>query len=155
VPDSSATARPTPTTNGRRPTTPREVVKAFLTNISDLDAAFEYVADDIVYENIGTFPLPTMRGSAAARRFLETGFKLGSDFKIEIHKIAADGPIVMTERTDMFMFGKARAGFWVCGVFEVRDGKIVAWRDYFDNGNVLLGVAAGGVRALAGLLLRR
>jgi limonene-1,2-epoxide hydrolase len=22
--------------------------------------------------------------------------------------------------------------FWVCGVFEVHDGRITLWRDYFD-----------------------
>ena len=30
------------------------------------------------------------------------------------------------------MFGPVRLQFWVCGVFEVRDGRITLWRDYFD-----------------------
>jgi limonene-1,2-epoxide hydrolase len=25
-----------------------------------------------------------------------------------------------------------RLQFWVCGVFEVDDGRITLWRDYFD-----------------------
>jgi limonene-1,2-epoxide hydrolase len=38
----------------------------------------------------------------------------------------------MTERTDSIIIGRFRAEFWVCGVFEVHDGKITLWRDYFD-----------------------
>lgn len=31
----------------------------------------------------------------------------------------------------------------MCGVFEVHDGKITLWRDYFDNVNFLKGAARG------------
>lgn len=57
---------------------------------------------------------------------------------------------MLTERTDSIMFGDVPGGFWVCGRFEVRDGKIVHWRDYFDTGDILIGVARGGLRALVG-----
>ena len=108
-----------------------------------------------MYENIGTFPLPTFRSRASAGRFLKAGFGLATAFRIEVHRIAADGPLVLTERTDMFVFGETQARFWVCGTFEVHDGKITAWRDYFDTGNFLVGVTAGATRALASSLLRR
>ena len=39
---------------------------------------------------------------------------------------------VMTERVDVFTFVNGRIALPVSGTFEVRDGKIVAWRDYFD-----------------------
>lgn len=124
-----------------------QVVQAFLGSIGDLDAAMEYVADDILYENIGTFPLPAMRSRRATRRFLGVIFKLGLGIAIEVHAIAADGPIVLTERTDSVIFGETPASFWVCGRFEVRDGRIVHWRDYYDNGAILIAFSKALLRA--------
>jgi limonene-1,2-epoxide hydrolase len=46
--------------------------------------------------------------------------------------MAADGDVVLTERIDTFEMGGKDVVLPVMGVFEVRDGKIAAWRDYFD-----------------------
>jgi limonene-1,2-epoxide hydrolase len=46
--------------------------------------------------------------------------------------IAADGPAVMTERVDVFKVSGRSFALRVMGIFEVSDGKIDAWRDYFD-----------------------
>ena len=54
-------------------------------------------------------------------------------FDVKIHRSAADGDTVLNERTDVLVFGPLRLVFWVCGVFEIRDGRIALWRDYFDN----------------------
>lgn len=51
---------------------------------------------------------------------------------VKIHRIVTDGTSVLTERTDAIIIGPFQAHFWVCGVFEVRDGRITLWRDYFD-----------------------
>ncbi|BCI89494.1 hypothetical protein NIIDMKKI_47000 [Mycobacterium kansasii] len=53
-------------------------------------------------------------------------------FEVKVHRIAADGAAVLTERTDALILGPLRLQFWVCGVFEVHDGKITLWRDYVD-----------------------
>ncbi|MGW2661791.1 limonene-1,2-epoxide hydrolase family protein [Nocardia tengchongensis] len=55
---------------------------------------------------------------------------MGIDFRIV--NIAANGPIVMTERVDVFTLPDRSFELQVMGTFEVRDGKISAWRDYFD-----------------------
>jgi limonene-1,2-epoxide hydrolase len=68
-------------------------------------------------------------------------------FEAQVHRIAANGPTVLTERTDALERGAFRAEFWVCGVFEVRHGAITSWRDYFDWANVLAAFARGGARA--------
>jgi limonene-1,2-epoxide hydrolase len=108
----------------------------------------EYVADDIVYENIGTFPLPTIRGRSATHRFLRLVEKLGGPISIELRAISADGAVVLTERTDTVWFGpRAPASFWVCGRFEVRDGRIVGWRDYYDNGAIAIAFLTAAVKA--------
>ncbi len=46
--------------------------------------------------------------------------------------IAAAGSVVLTERLDRFVMGGKTVELPVAGVFEVSDGKITAWRDYFD-----------------------
>ena len=45
---------------------------------------------------------------------------------------AVNGASVLTERTDVLVIGPVRMQFWVCGVFEVHNGRITLWRDYFD-----------------------
>ena len=39
----------------------------------------------------------------------------------------------MTERADVFTLPGKSFELQVIGTFEVRDGKISAWRDYFDQ----------------------
>jgi len=53
-------------------------------------------------------------------------------FDVAIHRAASEGDSVLTERTDVLIVGPVRLQFWVCGTFEVHDGRITLWRDYFD-----------------------
>jgi limonene-1,2-epoxide hydrolase len=66
-----------------------------------------------------------------------------------VHTISANGSSVLTERTDVLKFGRLRLQFWVCGRFDVQDGQIVLWRDYFDQMNI----AGATVRGLLGTVL--
>ena len=52
--------------------------------------------------------------------------------EFRVRNIASDGPVVLTERVDIFKFPDKSIELPVMGTFEVRDGKIAAWRDYFD-----------------------
>jgi limonene-1,2-epoxide hydrolase len=133
---------------------PIPVVERFLELLraGDIDGAVELIAVDVQYTNVG---LPMVRGRERVRRlFQATLGRAGAGFEVYVHTISADGPTVLTERTDVLKFGRLRAQFWVCGRFEVRDGQIVLWRDYFDYLNVtaatlrgLLGTVFPAVRA--------
>jgi limonene-1,2-epoxide hydrolase len=104
--------------------------EAFLNALADddLDTASASLAEDLVYQNVG---LPTIHGrSAAIGLFRRMQGRTG--FQVKMHRIAADGAAVLTERTDALILGPLRLQFWVCGVFEVHDGLITLWRDYFD-----------------------
>lgn len=46
---------------------------------------------------------------------------------------AASGDVVFTEREDVLWRGDVEARLPICGVFEMRGGKIAGWRDYFDR----------------------
>jgi limonene-1,2-epoxide hydrolase len=63
-------------------------------------------------------------------------------YDYEIRNIAANGDTVLTERIDRVGPPGLTAPVPVMGVFEVRNGKITAWRDYFDS--ALAGKLLGG-----------
>jgi limonene-1,2-epoxide hydrolase len=50
---------------------------------------------------------------------------------------------VLTERTDHFTMKGKTAPLPVMGAFHVVDGKITAWRDYFDMAQVTAMFEAG------------
>lgn len=129
--------------------TEAQVVRDFLRALErlDVEAAVALLDDEVVYQNV---PLPPARGRRAVEQQLGLLARFGSGFEARIHNLAADGPIVLTERTDVIEIGRLRADFWVCGTFEVRDGRIVLWRDYFDFANLTWAFVRGAVRALLG-----
>lgn len=105
-------------------------VEIFLDSLQagDPDGAGAVLDDNLVYQNVG---FPTIRGRARVLKlFRAMQGRLG--FEVKTHRIAVNGPTVLTERTDVLIAGPVRIQFWVCGVFEVRDGRITLWRDYFD-----------------------
>lgn len=130
------------------------VVEAFLAALEDLDisGALALCADDVVYQNV---PLPPARGKSAVAKQLAGMAKVGTGFEVEMRNIAANGPVVLTERVDVLKRGSFAMEFWVCGTFEVRDGKIVLWRDYFDWPTFLAAGVKGAGRAAVGAVTRR
>jgi limonene-1,2-epoxide hydrolase len=94
----------------------------------------ELVTDDFVWVNTG---LPTCEGREAAQQFL-IGFAQAlplTGIRVETLAIAAAGNKVITERIDHLVDadGTALASIPLAGILEVADdGRISAWRDYFD-----------------------
>ncbi|MBW8485524.1 limonene-1,2-epoxide hydrolase family protein [Actinomadura parmotrematis] len=120
-----------------------ETVTAFLSALEDLDVdrALALCSPDIVYQNV---PLPPARGIKAFERQMRGMARYGTGFEARLHNIAATASgTVLTERTDVLEKGAWRAEFWVCGTFELRDGKITLWRDYFDWPTFLAASAKG------------
>jgi limonene-1,2-epoxide hydrolase len=112
-------------------TEPIELVRRFCEDWSagDYDALLEYFTDDAVYHNI---PVDPVVGRDAIRAMVGM-FTAGVDrIEFEVRNIAAAGDVVLTERLDVFVTGDHRIELPVMGTFEVRGGKIAAWRDYFD-----------------------
>jgi limonene-1,2-epoxide hydrolase len=122
---------------------PLELVRRFCAAWSDGDfgALMEYFSEDATYHNI---PLDPVKGRDAIRTTIE-GFTAGVD-KIEfrVHHIVAEGPVVLTERTDVFVAGDRTIELPVMGTFEVAGGKIAAWRDYFDLNQFMSQLAGSG-----------
>ncbi|WP_319445595.1 MULTISPECIES: limonene-1,2-epoxide hydrolase family protein [unclassified Mycobacterium] len=122
------------------------IVEDFLNALQgqDFDAIDRLLADDLVYQNVG---FPTIRGGARVRKMLR-GMEGRMGFEVKFHRNVAEGSTVLNERTDVMVFGPLRVQFWVCGVFEVRDGRITLWRDYFDLFDCTKAIVRGIVGAV-------
>jgi limonene-1,2-epoxide hydrolase len=86
-----------------------------------------------VYHNIGS---PPAVGKAATLAAVQFQFDMFDPIEFRLTNIAANENIVLTERVDVITANGVTAPVPVMGTFEIRDGRIVAWRDYFDMGLV-------------------
>ncbi len=139
---------PTAADPDARPTDPQAVAEAFLEALaaSDLDRAMSFLADDVEYTNVG---LPSIRGRDRVAKALGGLDRPIAGFEVYLHAISADGPVVLTERTDVILLGGFRSQFWVWGRFDVHDGRITLWRDSFD----FVDIVRGSLRGLVGILV--
>ena len=112
---------------------PEKVVRDFCDawGRGNIDELMSFFAEDAVYHNI---PVQPIKGKKAIADIFRAFLELMDVTILEVVNSAANGNVVFTERVDRFRFAKTgqRLDLPVNGVFEVRDGKIVAFRDYFD-----------------------
>ena len=92
---------------------------------------FERLAEDVDYLNV---PMEPVKGRDASRKFLEPFAPCLR--KMEILHTTSHGHVVMNERLETWEEGDVRVDLPVAGVFEIRNGKIAKWRDYFDLGKI-------------------
>ena len=117
---------------------PTETVKAFLGAWAPAGgykkAIEDYLTSDCVYENIGLTKSTGAKDSIAVIKTFEDGLGFVS-LKVDYGAVLEKGNTVVTERVDHLndASGKTLASLRVLGIFEVRDGKISGWRDYFDT----------------------
>ena len=124
-----------------------DVVRSFLKALEamDVDRALTHLSPDVEYQNM---PLPAIRGPRGVGRFFRPFFKISHGFEARINHVAADGPFVLTERTDSMIIGPVRIDFPICGTFMVCDGRIVLWRDTFDWVTAFVNTLLAGPRHL-------
>jgi limonene-1,2-epoxide hydrolase len=115
---------------------PESVVRNFCEAFSrqDIEELLDYFADDAVYENV---PIGASTGREEIRATLQQFIVPGSEAKFEILWLASHGGAVLTERVDHLTIAGKQVELRVMGTFEVTgDGKLGAWRDYFDMGQL-------------------
>src|SRR5690242_5777671 len=115
---------------------PIEVVRRFCAAWSANIGAAELAAfftDDAVYHNI---PLAPVTGREAIANNIASFIRPGApgieSIQFRVINIAANGPVVMTERVDVFKLPDKSFELPVMRPCAVSDGKISAWRDSFD-----------------------
>jgi len=124
-----------------RAAAPLEIVQSFMSAMErlDYDTAMRYVAPDCEYTNI---PMGTVRGPEGIRSVLQPFFAPTITNEWRILRTATDGPVVFMERLDRHQLAKGWVELPVNGVWEVHDGLITVWRDYFDLATITGGFAA-------------
>ena len=96
----------------------------------DTDFIVDHFTDNGVYHSM---PLTPIVGKDAIREWV-SGFVGKPPGRLELrHQIATDR-VVMNERTDFITLNGKPVTLPICGVFEIEDGRIKAWREYFDLG---------------------
>jgi limonene-1,2-epoxide hydrolase len=95
----------------------------------DVDELLGYFSEDAVYHNM---PMPPMQGKPAIKTILQQIVSPTTWIEWETLNIAETGNVVFTERVDRFEMAGKKVELPVAGVFEIENGKIKAWRDYFD-----------------------
>jgi limonene-1,2-epoxide hydrolase len=116
------------------PNEPETTVRSLLRTMENLSEdslvqLLSYFTEDAVWHNVPVEP-------AVGRAAIEAVFRLlapvSEGLTIEIKNIVAQGSTVVVERVDTHVGDGKKIVIPVCGVFEIRDGLISAWRDYFD-----------------------
>ena len=110
---------------------PTKVVAAFIEAMEkmDFDEGVKYVSDDLEYINS---PGTKVRGPGGVREVLEPFFSPIKENEFVILRQISQGNTVVLERLDRHRVTQGWFELPVTGVFEVHDGKITYWREYFD-----------------------
>ena len=116
-------------------TSAEQVVRDFCAAASTRDPQIlrAFFSDDVVYHNI---PMEPAEGIEATMAVIDMFLGMCEALEFEVHHLTSDGTTVLTERTDIFTMKGKSAPLPVMGAFDVIDGKITAWRDYFDMAQV-------------------
>jgi limonene-1,2-epoxide hydrolase len=118
--------------------TPTQTVEAFLAAWDGpggiAKAIRDYFTPETVWENVG---MGETTGPDQAMAVLSGmgGDAEQLDMRVDNLAVASIGGKVLTERVDHIIGpdGKPAMSIRVMGIFETQDGKITAWRDYFDT----------------------
>jgi limonene-1,2-epoxide hydrolase len=110
------------------------LVREFLRAWERRDTEFivDCFSDDGVYHSV---PLTPIVGKEAIRQFV-AGFEDVPPGRLEVRTQVASDTVVLNERTDQLTMNGKPVTLPICGVFEMADGRITAWREYFDLGPV-------------------
>ena len=111
--------------------TPAETVDAFMAaiNAMDLDSATALLSEDCEYDNV---PMNKMFGRATIHERLSPMMDDCEALEWITIRQAATDHLVLNERMDRFKWPSGWLEMPCAGVFEVHDGLITLWRDYFD-----------------------
>ena len=124
-------------------TTPIEIVTAFLaewgkSTESMLASYGAYFTPETIWENVGISTSTGIDEAIALLGQFDTTYGVKT-IEVDMINISYAGNVVMTERIDRLIAadGLEVMAIRLMGVFEVENGKVVHWRDYFDNAAIV------------------
>lgn len=108
-----------------------KIIREFIAAWSGLDAKelASYFTEDGTYHNMPTGPIS---GRSNVESFIAAFLKDWTATEWDVLNLLSDGDIVMVERLDRTKLGDKPVDLPCFGIFEMENGKIKVWRDYFD-----------------------
>jgi limonene-1,2-epoxide hydrolase len=108
-----------------------DVVRRFIEAWSRLDPAelASYFTEDGVYHNL---PVGPIAGRENVEQFIRGFIAAWTETRWEILNLLAVGDRVAAERVDRTRAGDKTVELPCMGLFELENGRIKVWRDYFD-----------------------
>ena len=108
-----------------------DIIRSFVESWSRLDAdeLVSFFTEDGIYHNM---PASPVSGTENLRAFISGFISPWTDTDWELLNLCESGDLVFAERIDRTTAGDKQVDLPCCGVFEMREGKIAVWRDYFD-----------------------
>jgi limonene-1,2-epoxide hydrolase len=110
-----------------------QTIKDFIAAWSNLDSdeLVGYFSEDGIYYNMPTQPI---QGKEQLKQFIGSFISNWTKTNWDTLNIIGEGDVVIAERLDRTEVGDIKVDLPCCGVFEMEEGKIKVWRDYFDMG---------------------
>ncbi len=108
-----------------------KIIREFIEAWSRLDATelASYFTEDGVYYNM---PAAPVEGRANVEQMIRGFIGAWTETQWDILNLVSAGDVVIAERLDRTKAGDKSVDLPCTGVFELEDGKIKIWRDYFD-----------------------
>ena len=112
------------------------IVREFIDAWSTLDAdkLAGYFTEDGTYHNM---PAQAVTGRDNVRAFIKGFLATWTETQWDVLHIMGEGNLVFAERLDRTRTSQGDVDLPCAGVFELQDGKIRVWRDYFDLGTFM------------------
>ena len=110
-----------------------QIIKDFIAAWSNLDSneLVDYFSEDGIYYNMPTQPV---QGKEQLKQLIGNFISSWTKTNWDTLNIIGEGDVVIAERLDRTEVGDIKVDLPCCGVFEMEEGKIKVWRDYFDMG---------------------
>ncbi|MFK7830043.1 MAG: SgcJ/EcaC family oxidoreductase [Congregibacter sp.] len=109
-----------------------EMVNAW--NAIDADQIADLFAQDGSYQSMMDTPV-------IGRELIRTKFTQllapATALELQLRNVAVAGGVVFLERVDVFTYNGREAAVPVVAVLEIKDGKVAAWREYFDRAELM------------------
>jgi limonene-1,2-epoxide hydrolase len=107
------------------------VVRALIDAAYSLDAegVLEQLDDAVTWNSP---PLPTFHGKHSVGRALRVLFRIVRSLDYRDDTWSESESRVFVERVELLQFGPFEVELPGVSVFQVEDGRVIAWRDYYD-----------------------
>ena len=118
----------------------QKIIREFIEAWSrlDPDELSSYFTEDGVYHNMPSGPVA---GRENVRKMIPGFIGSWTETQWDVLNLVSAGDVVIAERLDRTKAGDKAVDLPCTGVFEMENGKIKVWRDYFDLTTYMKGMS--------------